>query len=212
MTWDWRQWLRVYNRPWLHHMSNWGCLYLILRANFDGLRSEAVPEPPALRKGDGKVEYRPGKRVVGLSYDEDGGIVTVQYVDVTTGEEGSVSSETVIASDGLHSSVAKLLNVPKRGSYAGYIAWRGTVPESLLSQETIDYFSNRLNFTLMGGTYFIRYKISSTTSCRLSTDLSQAISSQRKPAKPSQASVFSIGRGILSYRTAPQICEKYSRT
>ena len=102
------------------------------------------------------VEYWPGKRAIGLSYDKEKGKVTVQHVDVTTGEEGSVSAETVLAADGVHSSVAKIMQVPTRKNYAGYIAWRGTVPDRLLSQETIEYFSNRLNFTLLKGTYFIR--------------------------------------------------------
>jgi 2-polyprenyl-6-methoxyphenol hydroxylase-like FAD-dependent oxidoreductase len=156
MSLAWRKRLRVINRPYPHHMSNWGCLYLILRANFDGMKSETVPEPPAPRKGDGAVEYRPGKRAVGVSYDKRKGVVTVTYIDVTTGEEGSVSAETVIAADGVHSSVARILQVPVRKDYAGYIAWRGTVPEARLSPATIEYFSNRLNFSLLKGTYFIR--------------------------------------------------------
>ncbi len=102
------------------------------------------------------VEYRPGKRAIDLSYDKGKGRVTVQYVDVITSEEGSVSADTVIAADGMHSSVAQIMQVPTRKDYAGYIAWRGTVPECLLSQETIEYFSDRLNFTLLKGTYFIR--------------------------------------------------------
>ena len=152
----WRERLRVLNRPSPRHMSNWGCLYLILRANFDGLQSAAVPERPASREGDGNVEYRPGKRAIGLSYDKDKHRVTVQYADVITGEVGTVSAEMVIAADGAHSSVAKIMQVPTRKDYAGYIAWRGTIPERLLSQETVEYFSDRLNFTLLKGTYFIR--------------------------------------------------------
>ena len=156
MSAAWRKRLRVLNTIWRHNMSNWGCLYLILRANFDGMKSEAVPDPPAPKDGDGKVEYRHGKRVTGLSYDKHNGVVHVQFVDVTCGEEGSVSADTVIAADGVHSTVRQLLQVPTRREYAGYIGWRGTVPERLLSKTTIEYFSNRLNFTLMKGTYFIR--------------------------------------------------------
>ena len=137
-------------------MSNWGCLYLILRANFDGIKSAAVPEPPTAKNEDGMVEYRPRKRAVSLSYDKDKGRVTVQYGDVTAREEGSVSADTVIAADGVHSSIAKIMQVPTRKDHAGYIACRGIIPERLLSQETIEYFSNRLNFTLLKGTYFIR--------------------------------------------------------
>ncbi|OCK74287.1 hypothetical protein K432DRAFT_420380 [Lepidopterella palustris CBS 459.81] len=70
-------------------MSNWGCLYLTLRANFDGMKWET--------------------RAIGLSYDREKGRVTVQHVDVSTGEEGSVSADTVIAADGVHSSVAKIM-------------------------------------------------------------------------------------------------------
>jgi 2-polyprenyl-6-methoxyphenol hydroxylase-like FAD-dependent oxidoreductase len=155
----WRTRLRVVNTVWNHNMSNWGCLYLILRANFDGLKSEAVPEPPAPKPGDGNVEYMPGKRATGLQYEREKGIVRVQYLDAVTGEEGSVSAEMVIAADGVHSTVRKILAVPTREEYAGYIAWRGTVPERLLSQATVDYFTDRLNFTLLKGTYFIRYVI-----------------------------------------------------
>ena len=61
----WRKRLRVTNRPSLYHMSNWGCLYLILRANFDGIKSAAVPEPPTAKKEDRMVEYRPGRRAIG---------------------------------------------------------------------------------------------------------------------------------------------------
>ena len=89
-------------------MSNWGCLYLILRANFDGLKSETVPNPPQPRKGDGDVEYWPGKRATGLKYDRDAGKVHLQYVDVTTGEEGTVSADTIIAADGVHSTIRKI--------------------------------------------------------------------------------------------------------
>jgi 2-polyprenyl-6-methoxyphenol hydroxylase-like FAD-dependent oxidoreductase len=137
-------------------MTNWRCLYLILRANFDGFKSETVPDPPAPKEGDGRVEYRPGKRVTGLSYEEEDGAVHVRFVDVMSGEENTISAHTVIAADGVHSTVRKLLRVPTRVQYAGYISWRGTVPEHLLSKETVEYFSNRLNFTLMKGMYFIR--------------------------------------------------------
>lgn len=138
-------------------MSNWGCLYQILRANFDGLASEAVPNPPEPRATDGKVEYRSGQRVTNLSYNQDKGTVTVQFVDVTTSEPSSITADLVLGADGIHSTVRKLLQAPTRKEYGGYIGWRGTVPESLLSPSTVEYFSNRLNFSLLQSTYFIRY-------------------------------------------------------
>lgn len=157
----WRKHLRIVNHPAPRHMSNWGTLYLILRANFDGKTSEMVLDSPPGRKGDGKVEYRPGKRATGLSYDKEMGIVHVQFEDVTTGEQDSISAEVVIAADGVHSTVRKILQVPSNKKYSGYIGWRGTVPERLISPETVEYFSNRLNFSLMKGTYSIRFGASS---------------------------------------------------
>ncbi|OJJ97689.1 hypothetical protein ASPACDRAFT_45786 [Aspergillus aculeatus ATCC 16872] len=158
-----RNHLRVANTRWRHHMSNWGCLYLILRANFDGLASAAVPHPPGPKRGDGDVDYRPGKQVTGVRYDQTAnggkGLVEVDYVDVTTGATETARAGMVLAADGVHSTVRRLLQVPTRKEYAGYIGWRGTVPEKLLSASTVEYFENRLNFTLLRGTYFISYFI-----------------------------------------------------
>ncbi|KAI0139917.1 FAD binding domain-containing protein [Hypoxylon sp. NC0597] len=163
MSAAWRQRRRVANTTWRHNMSNWGTLYLILRANFDGLKSACVPNPPEPKPTDGKVEYHAGKQVYGVSYDRDEGLVTVSYADVTTGEKDSISAEMVIAADGVHSTVRKLMQAPTRKEYSGYIGWRGTVPERLLSKDTIEYFSNRLNFSLLGGHYFISYLIPTET-------------------------------------------------
>ena len=159
----WRKYLRIINHPAPRHMSNWGTLYLILRANFDGKTSEMVPDPPSPRKGDGKVEYRPGKRATGLRYTKEEGIVHVEFEDVNTGEKNTASAEMVIAADGVHSTVRKLLKVPSEKKYSGYIGWRGTVAERLISPETVEYFSNRLNFSLMKGTYSIRFEPSTPT-------------------------------------------------
>jgi len=156
MSVAWRKWLRVLNVDSPRQMSNWGCLYLILRANFDGMKSDTVPSPPGPKSGDGMAEYRSGKRVTGLKYDKEVGVVHVHFVDVMSGDEGIITTDLVIGADGVHSTVRDLLEAPTRREYAGYIAWRGTVPERLVSDETVQYFSNRLNFSLMKGTYFIR--------------------------------------------------------
>ncbi|KAK8127320.1 FAD binding domain protein [Apiospora sp. TS-2023a] len=159
LSFAWRKYPRVLSLNWRHNMSNWGCLYLILRANFDGLPSEAVPEPPLPKSGEGKVDYKPGKRLTGILYDSEKQRVQAQFRDVLTGETGSLSADLLVAADGVHSTARQLLHVPTRTMYAGYIAWRGTVPENGLSKDTVDYFSNRLNFSLINGSYFISYHI-----------------------------------------------------
>ena len=156
ISFAWRKRLRIFNKVWPHHMSNWGCLYLILRANFDGMKSEAVPNPPGPKDGDGKAEYWPGKRVTGLDYDRERGIVTTHFIDVSTGESGSLSAEMVIGADGVRSTVRKILQTPTKVDYAGYSAWRGTVPESQVSEATVDYFSNRVYISITKGSYFVK--------------------------------------------------------
>ncbi|KAK8112159.1 FAD binding domain protein [Apiospora kogelbergensis] len=159
LNFAWRKYPRVFSLNWAHNMSNWGCLYLVLRANFDGLPSEAVPEPPLPKPGEGKVDYQSGKRVTKITYDKVEQRAQVQFQDVLTGETDSLSADLVIAADGVHSTARQLLTGSTRKIYAGYIAWRGTVPEHVLSYSTIDYFSNKLNFSLINGSYFISYHI-----------------------------------------------------
>jgi len=136
-------------------LTSWGLLYRILRANFDGLTSTAVPRAPLTRDGDGLTDYRAGKRVTGLCYDEKQGLVDVSFADVTTGDEGSIAADLVIAADGVHSTVRKLVRAPTKKEYAGYVAWRGTLPERLVSAETAQYFSNRVVASLMKRSYMI---------------------------------------------------------
>jgi 2-polyprenyl-6-methoxyphenol hydroxylase-like FAD-dependent oxidoreductase len=138
---------------WPRNLSSWALVYRVLRANFDGMRSPAVPAPPGPRPEDGITQYWSGKRVTGLKYDKDAsdgeGLVHVEFVDVGTGEEGSRSAPVVIAADGRHSTMRRLLGVPTQASYAGYIGWRGTLPEQLLSREALAYFEGRLIVSLM---------------------------------------------------------------
>jgi 2-polyprenyl-6-methoxyphenol hydroxylase-like FAD-dependent oxidoreductase len=172
-----RQHPRVFSTAWRHNTSNWGCLYSVLRANVDGLVSHVVPVPPEKREGDGQAVYRPGRRVVGIEYDQAQGAVSVLHVDSGRGSRGHskhrkateaaemeverVSAEMVIAADGVHSTIRRLMGIPTHWKYAGYIAWRGTVSEDRLSPETVRYFSDRLTFSLLGGTYLITYIIPS---------------------------------------------------
>lgn len=166
----WQTRPRVLNTAWHHDMSNWGSLYLILRANVDGFASDVVPYPPLGRKGDGTAEYKAGRRVVGVEFDRGDGAMNVLHVEVEASrgsrqgmEVKRERAEMVIAADGVHSTIRRFLQVPTTWTYAGYIAWRGTVREDQLSPETLRYFSDRLNFTLLAGSYFITYIIPSET-------------------------------------------------
>ena len=114
-----------------------------------------VPQAPEAKPGDGRAEYRSGMLVTGLTYDAEKGEVSVQCTDTRTGNEETVVSGMVIGADGIHSTVRHLMGVSVRKEYAGYIAWRGTVPENMLAPNTLDFFKDRMSFVRADGTYFV---------------------------------------------------------
>ncbi|KAL2164674.1 hypothetical protein VTH06DRAFT_3891 [Thermothelomyces fergusii] len=142
----------------VRHLTSWGLIYRILRANFDGLASAAVPRPPLPREGDGEAEYRPGHRVTGINYDRARGLVTVRFVGLD-GAEGSLTADLVIGADGMHSTVRHLIGAPVVKEYSGYVAWRGTVAEGDLPPDVAEYFASRTCINLLGDTYIVSYAV-----------------------------------------------------
>lgn len=138
------------------YWTNWGYLYRLLRANFDGYSSQACPNVPEPRSGEGEALYLTGKRVTGLQYIENGGLVTVSFVD-EAGTQMSLTAGLVIGADGIHSTVRKLVQAPmaRPVEYAGFIAWRGAVPRKDLSPETANFFYNKVTTDLLGGGMYV---------------------------------------------------------
>lgn len=121
--------------------TSWEVLYYRLRANFDGLKSECCPEALQVADGQGKAVYDTGKRVTDLSYSPSEGHVTVSYDDVVNGGGSCRYADLVIAADGFSSATRQLVSkTPIVGTYAGYLTWRGTVPERQMSEETMTFF------------------------------------------------------------------------
>lgn len=136
-------------------------MYRILRANFDGLASDAVPVPPPPRKNDGKAEYFSGRRVTKLQHNkgEDHGAMTVWYVD-EDGKTDAIVADLVIGADGLHSTVRSMVHTTAaRKEYSGYVTWRGTVPENEVSPQMAAYFERRMTLNLLSRSYIVIYII-----------------------------------------------------
>ncbi|KAH6640998.1 hypothetical protein F5144DRAFT_641584 [Chaetomium tenue] len=152
----------AYRKTWGFHLNiarrltSWGLLYRILRANYDGLASDAVPNPPPPRKGDGKAEYRSGQKLTNLQDNHDS--VTVTFID-QDGTEDSLTADLVIGADGLHSTVRTLVQASTIKEYSGYVAWRGTVLERDLPPETVAYFDGRPTLSFLRKTYLVSYPI-----------------------------------------------------
>jgi 2-polyprenyl-6-methoxyphenol hydroxylase-like FAD-dependent oxidoreductase len=137
------------------NLTSWGFMQRILRANFDGTPFAACPQPPSDAETDGASKYLAGKRVTALAYSDSHGTVTVYYDDVNTGKQDSIQADLVIGADGVHSTIRQLVKANKTTRYSGYIAWRGTLPEKMVSPETIKYFSNRITFNFSNRGYLV---------------------------------------------------------
>jgi 2-polyprenyl-6-methoxyphenol hydroxylase-like FAD-dependent oxidoreductase len=149
-------------------MSSWDALYFRLRANFDALASSYVPSPPspAVYSGDGEstsapsASYETGKEVIGISEIENADRVLVTYKDDSNaGRVERATADLVIGADGPNSVVRRtfLKTGGRDRKYAGYVAWRGVVPEDEVSSRTRDVFRTNITYSLLpsGGGHVI---------------------------------------------------------
>ncbi len=96
--------------------------------------------------------YHRGKELVGLP--ATAGAVTARFRD------GShASADLLIACDGLRSTVRALLLPDMRPLYAGYVAWRGLVPEEAFTRDLYDALFMYLAFCLPAGEQMLGYPV-----------------------------------------------------
>ena len=132
------------------NLTSWNVLYYRLRANFDGLQSDFCPNPPPASEFEGSAVYDLGKKATNVVYVD--GLVTVEFEDLIRGGSGSTHGDMVIVADGSNSSVRRSLVTKPERAYSGYVAWRGTVAEREVSEETRKLFDKRFNgFTMQQG-------------------------------------------------------------
>ncbi|KAF2096113.1 FAD/NAD(P)-binding domain-containing protein [Rhizodiscina lignyota] len=147
---------------WEQRMTSWDLLYYLSRFNFDGRRTAYVPEgAEGSQEGEGRGVYEYGRSATVLQ--DLGEKVKVEFDDVregSAGGSGSLEADFVIIADGPSSHLRKQL-VPeaKVRTYAGYVAFRGTVPEQELSQAATDVFVERFTFYHGSSTQILAYTI-----------------------------------------------------
>ena len=118
--------------------TSWDTLFGKLRRMVEGLRGEGV-------------EYFYGREAVGVRDLGRGARVEVRYLDREDegdddGEEGdgrremTTTVDLVVAADGSGSMIRRLLLPEVERRYVGYVAWRGTVQENLMSEEMKEIF------------------------------------------------------------------------
>lgn len=125
-------------------MTSWDNVYYRLRANFDGLESDHVQEPPLEDKTrNGNVSYEYGCTVTDLKYSD--GLVTLTF-ERAGGGGGTLHADLVIAADGAGSSIRRMLYPKLERKYVGYAAWRGTTIESNMSDQAKTLLSTCANY------------------------------------------------------------------
>ena len=140
----------------VQHMTSWDLLYHVLRANFDGVKSEYCPVPEPV-KGEGPAIYDYGHRVKSLEPRSDGAICLISVN--RDGNEENHSADIAIGADGGSSTIRALLVPEVQRKYAGYLAYRGTVRESEVSQAATEAFVEKFAFYHSQGVQILAYTI-----------------------------------------------------
>ncbi|MBB6487823.1 FAD binding domain-containing protein [Rhizobium lusitanum] len=85
-------------------------------------------------------------------------IETAQGVRLTFADGNTEDADLVIGADGLGSVVRSLLNEQSRNEYAGYVAWRGLIPEAALPTEA-SILLDRFAFYVARGIHVLGYLV-----------------------------------------------------
>jgi len=136
-------------------MTSWDLLYYLLRANFDRVESAycTLPEPI---KGEGEAKYEYGHLLTDVKDNKDH--VELEFQD-KDGKHGTTSADLVIGADGPSSTIRKILLPEVKRTYAGYVAWRGTIPEDEASAAAKEAFVEKFAFYHAEGIQILSYTI-----------------------------------------------------
>lgn len=138
-------------------MTSWDLLYHVLRANFDGVDSEYAKAPPA-ESHEGTATYDYGHTVTDIETTSAEEPLTIK-TKTSTGEDTTFQADLLIGADGPSSTVRTLIDPDVQRTYAGYAAWRGTVPESQISTSAREVFVHKFPFFHTDGMQILAYTI-----------------------------------------------------
>lgn len=135
-------WIRFFNRDGSlrheqrHHywFSSWNTIYRSLL--------------PLLEAG----RYLLGHEVVAFAQDGD-------TVSVTLADGSRAEADLLVCADGVSSTARAALIPGAAPSYAGYVAWRGTLPERALSPATRKAFEDAINYQVLADSHILVYPI-----------------------------------------------------
>ncbi|MGA8660605.1 MAG: FAD-dependent monooxygenase, partial [Chthoniobacterales bacterium] len=115
-------------------MTSWGLIYRALRGAFPN------------------ANYLEGASLNGFSQTDHG-------VTATFEGAGDLTADILVGADGSRSFVRQKLMPDAKPHYAGYVAWRGVVPESSASELLIKTFADHFTFQQMERSHILCYLI-----------------------------------------------------
>ena len=100
----------------------------------------------------GDQRYRLGSAVE--SFTDHGDVVQVRLADGSSAE-----ADLLVCTDGVNSLARPVLVPEAVGRYAGYVAWRGTVPEAELSAGSFEALADSLTYQAVPSSHVLVYPI-----------------------------------------------------
>ena len=100
----------------------------------------------------GRDRYRLGHEMHAFAADDDG--VTIRFTNGT-----SVEVDLMVAADGVGSTTRTALLPDAAPRYAGYVAWRGTVPEADLDAGVAACLADAITYHVGANTHILVYPI-----------------------------------------------------
>ena len=101
-------------------------------------------------------------------FDRDRYLLAHELVDFDQTTDGVLArfangagfeGDLLVAADGIGSMVRARLQPQARTDYAGYVAWRGMVPESSLPDEVVDLFGDAVTYYVYANSHILVYPI-----------------------------------------------------
>lgn len=96
------------------------------------------------RYTDAGGAFEVGRNVRSMKQQADGSLEV--GIEGPSGESLNVSADRLVGADGASSTVRRLCESSQtKRTYAGYVAWRGRVPEQIVSQTTFDVLNQKVS-------------------------------------------------------------------
>lgn len=100
----------------------------------------------------GADRYRLGCEMVGFDQDDFG-------VEVRFADGSSVAADLLVCADGVGSTARSILQPEADAGYAGYVAWRGMVPESELPAGVAARLTDAITYYVFANSHILIYPI-----------------------------------------------------